>query len=193
MTWLDVSLFVVLVLFLAVGARMGSVWMAACLAGGFFGAFLTDMYALSLATSLAHFPGSVALAGAALFILGAGAILLPGLFLSGLFEGMILGVIDSSFGLFTGAVAAAVLIANFLLIAVPFLPNLEASRAWKKSVVVRPLQRKLEDTFQRPVFRRRLSGLGAARSALNELEPLTDKAKTELKEAAHKAVEKAKG
>lgn len=187
MTWLDGTLLLVFVLFLAVGARLGSLWTAACLAGGFLGAFLADMYALSFAGYFKNLPGSAAIAGAGLFLAGAAVMILPGILLSGIFEGIFLGVIDSAFGLFTGAVAGLLAITALLLVVVPMVPRVESTRAWKRSFVVRPLQHSLESWFQSPRFSRSLSGLGAARGALNELEPVTERAGEMMKEAAHKA------
>ena len=187
MTWLDGALLLVFVLFLAVGARLGSLWTAACLAGGFLGAFLADMYALSLAGYFKGLPGSAAIAGGLLFVAGAATMILPGIVLSRVFEGIFLGVIDSAFGLFTGAVAGLLAVTALLLVVVPMVPQVETTHAWKKSAVVRPLHQSLESMFQSPRFRRSLSGLGAARGALGELEPLTERAGETLKEAAQKA------
>jgi uncharacterized membrane protein required for colicin V production len=189
MTWPDIALLTTLVLFLAVGARLGSLWTASCLAGGFAGACLADMYALSLAGTMMKFPGATFLAGTVLFLAGAAAMIVPGILLSRVFEGLILGVADSAFGLVTGAVAGSLLVTMVLLVVVPMAPRVESSRAWKKSSMVRPLHRTLEDFFQSPKFRRRLSGLGAATGGLRELEPLREKAEDKLKAV----VEKAKG
>jgi len=193
MTWLDVALLLFLVLFLAVGARLGSLWTASCLAGGFLGAFLADMYSLSVASYVRTLPGSAFVAGVILFTIGAAILMIPGIALSGLFEGVFLGVIDSAFGLFTGAVAGILAVTTMLLVIVPAAPKIEGLKAWKKSAVVRPLHHSLEQMFQSPRFRRRLSGLGAARVAVSELQPLTEKAGAKIKDAAEKAVERVKG
>lgn len=193
MTWLDAALIVLMVLFLAVGARMGSLWMSSCLAGGFFGAFLADMYSLSVAGYLKALPGSAFLAGAVLFIVGAGIMIIPGILLSGLFEGIILGVIDGAFGLVAGAVAGILAITIFLLVFVPAAPKIESTRAWKNSRIMRPLHHSLEQMFQSPRFSRSLSGLGAARVAVGELAPLTERAGATIKNAAEKAVQRVKG
>ncbi len=193
MTWLDVALLIFLALFLAVGARLGSLWTASCLAGGFVGAFLADMYSLSFASYIKAVPGSAFLAGAILFVVGAAMIMVPGIALSSLFEGVFLGVIDSAFGLFTGAMAGILAVTAFLLVAVPAAPKIETLKAWKKSAVVKPLHHSLEQMFQSPRFRRNLSGLGAARIAISELKPLSEKAGEKIKDVAEKAVDRVKG
>jgi len=68
MTWLDGSLILILVIFLAAGARLGSVWTGALMAGGFFGSFLGDTYAPLLAVYFASFPHGVWAAYAALYL-----------------------------------------------------------------------------------------------------------------------------
>jgi uncharacterized membrane protein required for colicin V production len=191
-TWLDVTLLVIIVLCIAVGARLGSLWTAACLAGGFSGAFLADMYALSLAGAFARFPGGTAAIGALLFVGGAALFILPGIILSKLFSGLMLGVVDSIFGFVLGAFTGLLAVTAILLIVFPYAPKIENTPAWKKSKLVRPLHRSLEDIFQSPRFTRRLSGLGAARAALSELEPLTEKAESRIKGAAGKVIDKAK-
>lgn len=193
MTWLDVALVTVVVLSIAVGARLGSLWTAACLGGGFVGAFIADMYAMPLAGSVTQFPGSVAVAGVVLFALGAAVVIVPGLLLSKLFSGMILGLVDSAFGLLLGGVIAMLAVTTLLLVVVPFAPSVEASAAWKKSAVVRPLHRRLEHLFQTPRFRRRLSGLEAAKGAFRELKPMTERAGERIKDAAENVIQKAKG
>lgn len=144
MTWPDWSLIAVLVLFLAVGARLGSLWTAACLGGGFLGALLADIYALPVAGWLGGFRGSDWLASAALFSAGAVAILVPGWILSKICKGLFLGAVDSLFGLFTGGVAAVLAVAVILLAVMPFAPKVESTRGWRGSKLVRPLQRTLE-------------------------------------------------
>ena len=192
MTWLDIALVFVVFTFLAAGARVGSLWTAACLAGGFLGAMLADLYALPLASQIGSFPGAVGVAGAALFLVGAAAALLPGLLLSRIFVGVLLGVADSAFGIVTGAVAGVLAIAALLLIVVPLSPHVESTRAWKRSAIVRPLHGALEEVFQSPRFRGTGSGLGAASRGLRELEPFKRRAKAEIEEAAEKAIERVK-
>jgi len=147
MTWLDITLLVVAVLFLAVGAKFGSLWTSACLLGGFLGAFLVDYYALPLAGLLGQFPGSPWVAAALLFTAGLVAAMVPGYILSRLFSGAILGLLDSALGLLTGAWAAFVAITLFMLFVGPYFPSLESTRAWKRSEIVRPLHLVVENLF----------------------------------------------
>src|SRR4051794_26755256 len=114
MTWLDWSFIAVLILFLAIGARLGSLWTAACLGAGFFGALLADLYSLPVAGWLGGFRGSDWVAAAALFAAAAVVVLIPGWILSRVTHEMFLGIVDSIFGLFTGAVAALLAVAVIL-------------------------------------------------------------------------------
>src|SRR4051812_10277642 len=99
MTWPDWTLIVTMLLFLAVGARLGSLWTASCLGAGFLGAYLADTYAVSASAYLGRFAGADWMAAAVLFAAGAVVILVPGLLLSKICEGIFLGVVDSAFGL----------------------------------------------------------------------------------------------
>ena len=139
MTWLDVLLLAALVAFLAMGARLGSVWIAACVGGGFAGAFLADVYAHSFAGFLAPAPAPALLAGILLFSAGVGAFLLPGWFLSRVIHGIFLGVADGIVGFATGGVIGVAAIVLVLLLAVPTFPSIERSRAWKESLAARRL------------------------------------------------------
>ncbi len=145
MTWPDWTLIATLVLFLAIGARLGSLWTAACLGAGFFGAFLADTYALPASSYIGSYAGADWMAAAVLFAAGAVAFLVPGLLLSKVCDGILLGVVDSLFGLFTGAVAGVLAVAVLLLAVMPFVPSVEATRAWRGSSLVMPLHGYLEN------------------------------------------------
>src|ERR1051325_4412792 len=101
MTWPDVLLIVVWFIFLALGARLGSVFTGACVLGGFFGAALVDYYALPMGSLMGGFTGSTALAAILLYIGGVAAILIPGLILSRISSALFLGLIDGTFGILT--------------------------------------------------------------------------------------------
>lgn len=153
MNWLDISLIVFLVVVIAMGARLGSLWTAACMGGGFMGAWLVDYYSLPMSEMMGGFRGSPLLSTVLLYLAGIILILGPGLLLSRVFSGIIFGVIDGIFGVFTGAVAGILAISLGLLLLVPIFPQVEKSRAWRKSVLIKPFYQVLEEIFNSPHFR----------------------------------------
>lgn len=187
MTWPDWTLIGTMVLFLAVGARLGSLWTASCLGAGFFGALLADTYALPVSAYLGSFAGADWVAAAVLFAAGAVALLVPGLFLSKLCEGILLGVVDSAFGLVTGAVAGVLAVAVLLLAVVPFVPSVEASRAWRGSELVRPLHLSLESLMGARSTRR------SAHPLRIDLEALRSRAGAGARGAVDRLTTRAKG
>lgn len=153
MTWLDGVLILIVVMSISMGARLGSLWTGACLAGGFAGAFLADVYAYPVSGMIGPFPGSFFLSALVLFAAGCVAALVPGWILSRLSAGLFLGVIDSAFGFITGAAAGICAITLCVLLVVPLFPQIERTRAWKKSKLVRPFQTTMEEFLSRPQFR----------------------------------------
>lgn len=154
MTWLDITLIVIMVVFMALGARMGSIWTGACWIGGFFGAFLVEYYTLPVAEMMGGFPGARLLAGALLFIGGVVIALVPGWTLSRLVSVVFLGVFDSIVGLLAGVLSGLVLISLIFFFILPHVPSIEKSRAWKKSMLVKPLHHGIEDVFNDSRFRK---------------------------------------
>ena len=145
MTWLDVAGLAVLLVFVAVGARLGSLWAAGCLAGGFVGAYLVDVYALPASEWIGSFPGSWHLAAALLFVVAVSVFAAAGWLASGLLKAVFLGVVDAVVGFATGLVAGLLAIALALFLALPQWPSIETHPAWKKSSLVRPFYRLVED------------------------------------------------
>ncbi len=154
MSWIDVVAIVLVIVFVALGARMGSLWIGACLIGGFFGAFLVEYYQLPVSEMIGGFPGARLVAGLLLFVGGIVIALVPGWALTKLTHAMFLGVVDSIVGLFTGFLAGVVAIALMLLFVVPRFPSIEKSAPWKKSVVIKPLHNFLEDLFSDSRFQK---------------------------------------
>lgn len=147
MTWVDYALIATVILFLAVGARVGSLWSAACLAGGFIGAYMVDTYAVSVSDMMGHFWGALFIAKFLLFTVTLFAVLVPGYALSQVTSLLFVGFIDTFFGLFSGLCAGLFLITISFLLIVPAFPKFEASDAWHKSVLVRPVHGFVEKTF----------------------------------------------
>lgn len=181
MTWLDFVLIALLLVSLGMGARLGSLWISACLAAGFFGALLVDVYALSFGTMLGSFPGAAPLAAVLLFVGGCIAFLIPGWILSRVCEGIFLGVIDSAFGLLAGSVAGLSAITLILLVLVPMFPRVERTSAWRNSMLVRPLQHSLEEVLSKPHFRRPSTLMPVAKEASSEIKEVTSKIANEIK------------
>ncbi len=145
MTWLDGAIVAIFILFVVIGARLGSLWTGACIIGGFVGAALVDIYALPLSGLIGSFSGSTALAGLLLFIGGLAVVLIPGAVLSKIGSVFILHLIDGAFGLLTGAFAAFLLISAALLTASPMVSGFRRSLAFRNSVIARPLYHMLEE------------------------------------------------
>jgi uncharacterized membrane protein required for colicin V production len=136
-----------LALFLALGARMGSVWSVACLAGGFLGSFFADSYGIAARAYIGHFPGSPWVAGALLYAAGLLLALVPGFLLRSLTSALFLGVVDGICGLATGAIAFFFTVVLFILLVLPRYPSLESSQAWKKSKMIPPLRTGVDKLF----------------------------------------------
>ncbi|MCG3204514.1 MAG: hypothetical protein KCHDKBKB_01229 [Elusimicrobia bacterium] len=154
MTWLDITLVVVLLVFIALGARVGSIWMGVCLMGGFFGAFLVEYYALPAAEWMGGFSGAKLLASVLLFVGGVTIALVPGWVISRLVSAVFLGVFDSVAGLLTGALAGLVCVSLVFFFLIPHFPQIEKGKVWKRSKLVRPLYHAIEDFFNDTRFRR---------------------------------------
>lgn len=180
MTWLDITVIVIWLIFLAIGARLGSVWTGACVIGGFFGSFLCDTYAVSLAGLFGDFRGAVVVSAFLLFLVGMAVVLIPGWFLSRITSAILLGVVDSAFGLFTGGVVGLVGISLILMFVVPIVPKVEKGQAWRKSIIVKYLYHKLENAFGSPKFR----PLSFGKSLTDKLAPLTQSALDQAKKTA---------
>ncbi len=144
MNWVDVVFIVFLIIFIAVGARMGSVWAIACMVGGFLGSYLVDTYALSLTAIMGSFVGARVLSVMVLYLGGFLVAAIPGWVLSKL-TAAVLGLVDSLLGLIAGALCGFVLIAVTLLYVLPLFPSIERTPAWKKSKIIRPFDEYLED------------------------------------------------
>jgi len=190
MTWFDGALIAIILLFVAAGARFGSLWTAACLTAGFFGACIVDYYALPLAEMMGGFKGADTVAAILLFTGGALCALLPGWLISRLCGAAFLGLIDSAFGLLTGGMASLFAIALTLLILVPLAPKIETWPAWKDSLLVQPLDRYLENTFNSPHFRVRSTFTvgDLSKNAIDRMTPVARSAEREISNTAEKIV-----
>jgi len=149
MTWLDFVVILIWVIFLAAGARLGSLWTGALIAGGFLGSFLGDSYALLLSPYLGSFHGIYWVTYGVLYCIGLLIAMVPGFILSRLTSALYLGVIDGFFGLLTGAFTGFLLVTLNLLFVLPYFPAVEKTSAWKNSVIVKPLERVLEEKLLR--------------------------------------------
>jgi uncharacterized membrane protein required for colicin V production len=191
-TLLDIALIMILVIFFSMGARAGSVWVAGCLAAGLIGACLVDYYALSFGTHLGGFPGATFIAGFLIYGITLLIVLLPSLFLSNLSSGFILGLIDGAFGLLAGGLSGLCAVTLFFLIFVPRLHSLEASQSWNKSLLVKPIYRYVEKTFNGPHFGPISGGDVAREELVGALAPAANFAEERVKTAASKIVHKIK-
>jgi len=192
MTWIDITLIIIWILFLVTGARLGSVWIAACVTGGFFGAFLVDYYALPAASMVGHFRGAMLAASLLLFLGGLLPLLALGAILSRIASKILLGLINGIFGLIAGALAGLMFIAILFLVFLPRVPGVERSRAWKKSIVARPLQGFVEDVFNNPRFRPSDWAARIEKEAGQELGPMTEKAKDAVQNISEKIADTVK-
>lgn len=150
MNWLDVSFIVMMVILVAAGAKVGSVWTSACLGAGFVGMAAIDIFALALAERLGSGPASFWVAAGLLFGAGLIIVLVPGWLLSRLASLVMLDIVDGLVGFLTGLFAVVVLVTLSALLIVPAFPKLEKTSVWKKSIIVRPLQHFLEEKIDHP-------------------------------------------
>jgi uncharacterized membrane protein required for colicin V production len=192
MTWLDIIVLIIWVAFLAIGARMGSLWTAGCLIGGFFAAYLVDMYAIAVAGMMGNFNGAVVVAAILLYAGGLLVFALPAWFLSKLLSSVFLGIVDSGFGLVTGAFVAVITTALALLVVVPHTPRVEKTKVWKQSKVVAPFHRTLEEFFDQPTFRPGFLTEKLKDSALESVEPIAENATEKIKDVSGDLVDKIK-
>lgn len=192
MTWLDITLIVVMLLFLALGARMGSLWTGACLIGGFFGAFLVEYYALPVSEMLGGFTGAKTVAGFLLFTGGVVIALVPGWALSRLSHAMFLGFIDSVFGIITGLLAGLVAVTLAILFILPHAPSVEKSKAWKKSVLVKPLHHFIEDLFNDSRFQKKSATEQLKDDFVKEFKPAMEETGENIKDTADDLIKKIK-
>ena len=181
MTWLDVVLIVVVLIFVALGARLGSLWTGACIVGGFLGAALVDTYALPLSGLMGNFHGAVLLAAVLLYLAGVGSMLIPGAVISQIGSVFILNIIDGGFGLFTGFFTAIMIISLALLAAVPLVPGFESKPAFKRSVLARPLHRSLEEIFSHTPLRAVFTHQKIKIEAVENLVPVAKEAEEQIK------------
>lgn len=168
MTWLDVIALILLAVFCGLGARMGSVWVAASLAAGFFGSFLVDYYTLPLAGMMGSFKGSIPASAAILYLAAVAVFITPGLLLSKV-EGVLLKVFDGMFGFFTGAMAGFCALFVLLLAVIPKYDNIEKKKFWEESVLVKPLYSFVESSVNNPNFKFQTAGEELKEEALNKL------------------------
>lgn len=171
MTSFDVMALVLLAVCCGLGARLGSVWVAASLAAGFTGSFLVDYYALPLSSMIGGFPGSIILSGVVLYVAALAVYLIPGHLLSKV-EGVLLGVFDGIFGFFAGAAAGFCALLVILLYVVPHLSRIEERRAWKDSGLVRPLYAYVESAINDPHFQFQSAGEDIKDEALKKVNDL---------------------
>jgi uncharacterized membrane protein required for colicin V production len=192
MTWLDAALLVVWVVFIAVGARLGSLWTAGCLIGGFFGAFIADYYAIPLSDMMGGFAGSQALAGVLLFAAGVVAGLVPGWLLDKLSAAFLMGIINSFFGLVTGLLAGFLAVSLLLLWTVQSYSEIEEFRAWRKSSIAKPMHDALEHHFENHGFQTISFSKMVQRETRKRIRPLTEKAVEKTKDLSHDVVDRLK-
>lgn len=153
MTWVDIAFILFMISFVAIGARMGSMWTGACLIGGFFGAFLVEYYTLPVSEMIGGFAGARLAAGALLFAGGLVTALVPGWMLGRLMSAVFMGFFDSVAGLLAGFLAGIAAITMVFFFALPHAPSIERSAAWRKSKIVKPLHHMIEDFFNDRRFR----------------------------------------
>jgi len=189
MSWLDLVLLTVWIVFIAVGARLGSLWIGSCVMGGFLGAFLADYYALSLSSFMGGFSGSEWLAGILLFLVGIFAVLIPGTLLSRMSSALFLGVIDSAMGLATGALAGLVAVALGLLLIVPLAPQVEKTKAWRNSLIINVFSKALEGVFHAPEFRMESWQKELKSKTIKKISPAATKAINSIKDSAEEFVD----
>lgn len=190
MNWLDVGVLAVWLAFLVIGTRMGSIWTASCVLGGFLGAFFADYFALPFAAFLGGFQGSMLLSGIVLFIAGALIVIVPGAILSRTTSALFLGLVDGALGLIAGAVVGLVGISLLLMFAVSLVPRLEKKAVWKRSSVVRPWHENVERLFNDPHFRPGSFSKELKREAMKKLDPIADLAKDKIEGLSEDVVKK---
>jgi uncharacterized membrane protein required for colicin V production len=185
MTWLDVLLIVVMLVFLAAGARAGSLWMAACLVGGFLGSFLVDTYTLPVAEMVGGFSGATWFVGFLLYAGGVFCSLLIGHILSQIFSGLLLGTVDSVMGLLTAGAAGILGILVCMMLLLPHFPWIESKPAWAHSLLVKPLHNFGENVFNNPRFQQKSFVGTLGTEAQKALTPAATKAEEKVKDLAH--------
>jgi uncharacterized membrane protein required for colicin V production len=130
---------------------------------------------------LGSFPGKEPLLTATLFLAGCAILMIPGWFFSRAISALFFGLFDRAAGIFVGLVAGLCAVSIALIGVVPLLPRVEKSQAWKKSSLVRPLQRTMEDVFSGKHFQKP-----------SQLTPASKKVGMEIKEAAEQFVDEVK-
>jgi uncharacterized membrane protein required for colicin V production len=192
MTWIDVLLIGICILFIAVGARLGSLWIAGCLIGGFFGAFLADYYAVPFSDMMGGFAGSQMIAGGLLFAVGVLGGLIPGWLLDKISAAFLMGIINSIFGLLAGFLAGFLAVSLLLLWLVQNYSEIETFRAWRKSSVARPLHDALEHHFETHGFNTVSFSKMVTHETAKRVSPFTHKAAEKAKDYSHSMVDKLK-
>ncbi len=149
MTWLDWSAIATLILFGAVGARLGSLWLGACVIGGFLGASLADTYSPAVAEYLGRWSWHYGVAWFIVFIVGLGLILGLGYLLSRGGSFIFAGVVDGIAGLVVGVVAGLAVVVLSVSFLSPFFPRVQHTAVWKNSRVVKPMSQWVESFFEK--------------------------------------------
>ncbi len=192
MTWIDAIILLIWIVFIIVGTRMGSLWTAGCLIGGFAGAFLADYYAVPVSEMIGGFAGSQAIAAVLLFVLGVIAGMIPGWILDKLSAAFLMGIVNSFFGLVTGLLAGLVAISLILLWTVQNYEEIEEYRAWRRSSVAKPLHAALENHFESHGFKSVSFSKMIKKQAGKRIEPLADKATQKAKDLSDNVVDRLK-
>ncbi|MFN0118006.1 MAG: CvpA family protein [Elusimicrobiota bacterium] len=172
MSGFDIAFIVIFILSVVGGAWLGSFWMAACLGGGFFGAFLADAYAIILASYLGNFMGALIVAKILIFLGVVVLFFIPGYLLSK--YGLFLGFFDFSFGFLLGGLTGLVAVCLALLLVVPRFPDIEKKEAWKKSFIVKPLHTVVQNYFYKAHFNSKQFKMTFEKEAKKNLAPLVD-------------------
>ncbi len=153
MTWLDWMAILSLFVCGAVGARLGSLWIGVCLAGGFLGASLADTYSFAAAEYLGSFSGAHLVAWILIFLAGLAVILILGFLISRFGSVLITGVIDSAIGLLAGLFCGILGLTLALFLLFPLYPKMERKPFWKNSSVVRPGYQAVESLFEKKLLK----------------------------------------
>lgn|GEM_PF-6367416 len=192
MTFADIVLIIIWIAFIAMGARVGSLWTGSCVLAGFFGSFLADYYAYPLSTMLGFSGGSILISEVLLFFTGVISVVLPGWILSKISNVVFLGLIDSAMGFVTGAITGLVAIALCLLVLVPIFPRIEKTKSWKSSRLAKPYHNFLETVFNEPQFRPGKLGKKIRKNTINRIGDALGDVRDSVKDKAENAVQNIK-
>lgn len=145
MTWPDYALAVVMVLFLAAGARFGSIWTLACLSAGVAGGWTRDTYGPAIGSLIPSMSGATIMGGVAAYAAAVAVFLAVGWLAGKMFAGLLGGLFDSALGILTGLVIGTLVTGAALIWLVPSVPSFEKKDAWERSRVARPAQEAIRD------------------------------------------------